>query len=1007
MSDGEPGIIKAFFRSTFGFRKTTLSLLVLLSYFGSIVLTGYYENRALSVPQPEPSLLSSSWLDLQIITRTPHPYDSHANDLVHDYILQRVKKLAKLQDYIEISDGFGEQYIFKQKDVFDPDSTANRILYFEGGNVLVKIAGKKPSLEGVLISAHYDSVPTAYGVTDDGMGIASMLGILEHYATTGEQPLRNIIFNFNNDEEFGLLGATVFLEHEWSKLVEYFINLEGTGAGGRAILFRATDNGITSYYNNVRSPFGNSIFQQGFQSGLIRSETDYKVYAQNGMRGVDIAFYKPRNLYHTKFDNIQGSSKGSLWHMLSNSLDLLTSLSNSEGISTDTSPSAFFDVLGLVFFSVSVDTLYVLNILVLTLSPVINIVLLMIVGKRGTWHVSFGKGWLRLPVSIVASSLGALTLSNFISSYNPLVLGSDWLSVLISITSFFILINYLIINFVSWLRPVHDQKLIFLLELSFFLWVLLIVSTVRVHLYGMSGEYGITLIYSLVSLATIFGLLTLVFKPKQKFKRVSRISYGATSVENNTPSILSPGTSKSAQNNHSADEDENLDERDSLLQSTSHDAETRAEEPDQVEEPIDEGYGESEESFNYKIKSAALKSFSYDWSIQFLLFVPLSIFISYSLGELVMQGLNYTGQESNSLVISTFKLLSYFLISLGLPLLPFIHKLNFFLFNVVLFGFLIGAAISLYQDPFNSHSPLKISFVQTIDLSSGSSEPLARVSGKGDYVEQILKDIPSISGSSNAPICNTNLQGRTECSYDSLRPWLIDGTVDDNDLESYLKIEVTHNDNNKTGDTPSSPFAPLSADIKIWAPDNRNCVINFNSTKYDSSKKSTDKSLSSPVKTLKIYHDGDEYVMPNATILRRSQNIVSTDALGVRIPSGPSYDPVEGVHYFKILGGVDDFQLHKVNFTSPFYHIGLEWFPEFEFVSDIEQDESLSNNLGVTVTCYWGEYEAESIISDASGVPTSQRKIPAFDELLHFAPDYVAVSNYGKGLVVVKNYVEL
>lgn len=122
--------------------------------------------------------------------------------------------------------------------------------------------------------------------------------------------------------------------------MKYFINLEGTGAGGRAVLFRATDTGIVSHYSNVRSPFANSLLQEGFNSGLIHSETDYKVYAEHGLRGVDIAFYRPRSLYHTRRDSIKGANRESLWHMESNALDLVLDLGYNS-IAEDLSPGIF------------------------------------------------------------------------------------------------------------------------------------------------------------------------------------------------------------------------------------------------------------------------------------------------------------------------------------------------------------------------------------------------------------------------------------------------------------------------------------------------------------------------------------------------------------------------------------------------------------------------------------------------------------------------------------------
>lgn len=82
--------------------------------------------------------------------------------------------------------------------------------YFEGTNILVKIEGSSfenatDDRNGVLFSAHYDSVSTASGATDDGMGVATILQLVQYFAK--HRPKRTAIFNINNGEEDWLNGA--------------------------------------------------------------------------------------------------------------------------------------------------------------------------------------------------------------------------------------------------------------------------------------------------------------------------------------------------------------------------------------------------------------------------------------------------------------------------------------------------------------------------------------------------------------------------------------------------------------------------------------------------------------------------------------------------------------------------------------------------------------------------------------------------------------------------------
>lgn len=105
-------------------------------------------------------------------------------------------------------------------------------MYHEGLNIVVEVRGTEPELPAVLFSAHFDSVSSGSGATDDGMGVATVIQILERLVET--RPKRTALFNINNGEEDGLYGAHVFLEHPWAtkQKIETFLNLEGAGSGG-------------------------------------------------------------------------------------------------------------------------------------------------------------------------------------------------------------------------------------------------------------------------------------------------------------------------------------------------------------------------------------------------------------------------------------------------------------------------------------------------------------------------------------------------------------------------------------------------------------------------------------------------------------------------------------------------------------------------------------------------------------------------------------------------------
>lgn len=160
------------------------------------------------------------------ITQRPHPFNAHSNDEVHQYLLSRIEGIAKDHEHVHFSN-----------DLFTNASYVSGQLgtYFEGRNILVKVDGTDPDLsepDGILFAAHYDSVHTAPGATDNAMSVAALLNMVELLSKPENRPRRTAVFFLNNGEEEGLNGSHMFFEHPWSRLTSTFMNIEGAGAGG-------------------------------------------------------------------------------------------------------------------------------------------------------------------------------------------------------------------------------------------------------------------------------------------------------------------------------------------------------------------------------------------------------------------------------------------------------------------------------------------------------------------------------------------------------------------------------------------------------------------------------------------------------------------------------------------------------------------------------------------------------------------------------------------------------
>lgn len=143
------------------------------------------------------------------------------------------------------------------------------------------------------------------------MGVVTVLQLVNYFTTPKNKPKNGVVLLLNNGEEDFLNGANVFSQHPMSKIVSTFLNLEGAGAGGRATLFRSTDEAVTKAYAKSPFPFGTATSADGFNRGLVRSQTDYVVFnGILGLRGLDVAFMGPRARYHTNQDDSRHTGEG-------------------------------------------------------------------------------------------------------------------------------------------------------------------------------------------------------------------------------------------------------------------------------------------------------------------------------------------------------------------------------------------------------------------------------------------------------------------------------------------------------------------------------------------------------------------------------------------------------------------------------------------------------------------------------------------------------------------------
>ncbi|EDO16662.1 hypothetical protein Kpol_1052p9 [Vanderwaltozyma polyspora DSM 70294] len=929
------------FNSIFKFRKTSLSLLLFAVYFIIGILYFIDKTRykhSLPIDSEGVALLDNAWLDLQNITNKCHPYSSKENDRVHDYLLNRIADIINKTSYAEVSDDYStnSRALFKQQDVFNASSIASRIIYFESSNILVKMEGRNPVLKSLLLSAHYDSTPSSHGVTDDGKGIVSLLALLEHFSKV--QPERTLVFNFNNNEEFGLLGATIFFEHEWSKNVEYFINLEGTGIGGKAVLFRTTDTSTAKIYQNSvkNSPFGNSIYQQGFYNRYIGSETDYKVYENKGLRGWDIAFYKPRNLYHTIEDSIGHSSKPALWHMLHTSLQLSKYIAELDNISLgetqDLSPAVYFDLAGYTFVAIPSTKLFWINIALLIIMPIISIFLFSIVKKYNNEIIDSGNIWWRLPISAMSSGTIIIFTTKLIMKWNPYILSRNFLLPLIGLTFEFIILNSYILTMFENLSSSFDFKTIAINEISFLFWIVLAYQTWKLYdnNYQNTGIYPFTICYIVMATAGNIGYLFLIFKnieivEDEEASLVQYVSNEQSTIEGRYRDEINGRDDSSRDSNSASIPTRANDERAPLLTN-------------------------SVDNINQRtiLKESKLV-YNYDWIIEFLLVVPFSTFLLYNSLELIMDAVNQTIQETGDLY-KVYKILAIGSILISIPTLPFAYKIGCQLGKTLTFISIGCLLISMALAPFTEMNPIKFRFMQVNDKVEISGV----TTHDNNKLRDMINNLPSVKRDDKKVQCQEITKFSSVCEYEGSPVHLVDNMY--RDKLKLMEVIVLKDDRLSP---ERSPYAPITAEVEIRVQENRMCNVYFGQNK-------------------------ERIREVNVSIIEGNDRNSSV-SLRYRVNNNRN--------------GIDELQLHKLRFEANSYIVGIKWMPEI-LMSNEEEDDVLPIKVECYWGEY-EESSVEVGEGEVGGgaVIEYYDKIPSYSEILEYKPVDVVIANREKGLV--------
>nr|XP_026488547.1 uncharacterized protein LOC113395190 [Vanessa tameamea] len=220
----------------------------------------------------------------------------------------------------------------------------------------------------LLVNCHYDSVPFAIGASDNGVFCAAMAETLSKLSRRKQKLKHNIIFLFNGAEESALMGSHGFLSHPWAKGVTNVVNLDSAGMNGKPSVFQVTDLRVLMAYKRTCSrPNAQGLGEVLFASGVIPSDTDFRIFRDFGnIHGIDIAFIKGGNVYHTRNDRPELIQDGVIQNAGNMLLSLVRELADSEELENKESKSTvvYYDYMGLFMVTYSTTTALVADVLV-------------------------------------------------------------------------------------------------------------------------------------------------------------------------------------------------------------------------------------------------------------------------------------------------------------------------------------------------------------------------------------------------------------------------------------------------------------------------------------------------------------------------------------------------------------------------------------------------------------------------------------------------------------------
>ena len=429
---------------------------------------------------------------LEVIAQKPHPIGSPEHTKVRNYIFNELSAL-ELNPQIQTTSVINSKWRTPQK-----AGTVH--------NIIAKLPGTN-NTKAILVAAHYDSVPNGPGASDDGIAVAAMLETLRSLKVSSA--LKNdAIFLFSDGEEFGLLGAKAFVdEHPWAKKVGTVLNFEARGNRGASLMFETGDNNgglIREFAKAGVHPVASSLFSSIYK--LLPNNSDFTMFKEVGISGLNFAFIDGLIYYHTQRDNLANASSRSLQHHGETMLGLIRRLGNLDLEHIQKPDAVFFNLIGSIFINYSEQWIVLLGIFTsLLFAGVVRVGLRQRQLTLKGIMAGFGVLLLSMASAAIAVNFVWWLIGNIHSGYQLIPQGDTYNSTLYVIAFVALTIGLTALWYNYAIKKTNIQNL----SIGALLWWWIAMILTSIFLSGASYLFTWPLLFSLI------GLL-LIFAPKHK-----------------------------------------------------------------------------------------------------------------------------------------------------------------------------------------------------------------------------------------------------------------------------------------------------------------------------------------------------------------------------------------------------------------------------------------------------------------------------------------------------------